>query len=101
MKIAVLEKWKRTTGKFRRLKYKGLSIGLKKAYGSILPEMWISIWNDGITLFYFGYEMFHNGWGWSLQIPYFSISICTSGKIGWWYPKGILFLRIGKYRFEY
>lgn len=43
----------------------------------------------------FGYNVFHNGRGFELFIKnIITVRICTHGKIGWWYKKGLIELRL-------
>ena len=64
-------------------------------------RIYFPLWSVYLGNVRFGYRIFHNGYGFYLHSPLVSINICTSGKIGWWYDKGLFSIRIGEKKWEY
>lgn len=82
----------------KRLLFKGFGLTVWKWCGVFFP-CW-NIWLGKIG--HLGYDIFHNGVGFSIHFPpVIIIDICVAGKIGWWYKKGIFRIRIHKWEWSY
>jgi len=86
--------WKNPT----RLLFKGFGFTIWKWSGVFIP-CW-NIWVGKIG--HFGYDIFHNGVGFSIHFPpVIIVDLCVSGKIGWWFKKGIIRIQIHKWEWSY
>ncbi len=81
-----------------RFLYKGWGITVWKWCDIWLPLF--IVWFGGIR-WHVGWEIFHNGVGLHIHFGRFMFYFCPIGRIGWWYKKGIVHLRIGKYEYKY
>lgn len=98
--LSFLNSWYLTEWKKPKLfLFKGFGLTIMKTYRMFIPTWEIRF---GKIYFFVGYVMFHNGVGFSINFPpLLSINICTSGKIGWWYKKGIIGIWIYKWHWDY
>lgn len=82
----------------KRFLYKGFGLTVFKWCGVFFP-----CWNIYLgKIGHLQYDLFHNGVGFSLHFPpVIIINLCTYGKIGWWYKKGIFRIRINKWEWTY
>jgi len=82
----------------KRFLLKGFGLTIWKWCGVFIPCC--NIWLGDMR--HIGYDIFHNGVGFSIHLPPFIIiDICVSGKIGWWYKKGIFRIRVHKWEWCY
>lgn len=81
-----------------RFLYKGVGLTIWKWCGVFIPCWKICLGKIG----YFRYGIFHNGVGFSIHFPpVIIVNLCVSGKLGWWYKKGIIRIRINKVEWAY
>ena len=82
----------------KRYLLNGFGITVWKWCGIFIPCC--SIWLGGVKRI--GYDIFHNGVGFTFHLPpIIIIDICVHGKIGWWYKKGIIRVRVHKWEWRY
>jgi len=82
----------------KRFLYKGFGFTVWKWCGIVFP-----CWNIWFGKYgHIGYDIFHNGVGFSVHFPpVIIIDICTSGKIVDYYKKGKFRLIVHKWKWQY
>lgn len=81
-----------------RFLYKGYGVTFWKWSGVLVPLTCLHF--GGLRMI--GFDIFNNGFGFTFRFyPVISIDVCISGKIGWWYKRGILRIWFLKWCYEW